>query len=116
MNNSKKQIQKSRKNVFRIKILFYVSTTCHPSFNHYTAFDLRLYVHNLNLLLVDPVMLRGSPVHNLLRLEPESDLLLRIFDAIRAMANISADINTEVAADGAGQGGEWVGGAKEGCR
>ena len=66
-------------------------------------------------LLVDPGGLGRGPLEDLLRLEPERDLLLGVLDAVGAVADVAADVDGEVAADGAGGGGEGVGGAEEGC-
>lgn len=65
-------------------------------------------------LLVDPASLGALPVNDLAILEPESDLLLGVLDAVGAVANVAADIDGEVTTDGARGGGKGVGGAKEG--
>jgi hypothetical protein len=64
-------------------------------------------------LLVDPAGLSGLVADNVAVLEPESNLLLGALDGIGAVADVSADIDGEVTADGAGGGGQRVGGAKE---
>jgi hypothetical protein len=67
-------------------------------------------------LLVDPAGLSGLVADNVAVLEPESNLLLGALDGIGAVADVSADIDGEVTADGAGGGGQRVGGAKEDWR
>lgn len=54
------------------------------------------------LLLVNPGVRVGGVVHDFLSLEPEVDLVLGTFGAVRAVANISANVNAEVTTDGAG--------------
>lgn len=66
-----------------------------------------------NLLLVNPVVLSALPALYLTLLEPESDFLLAVLDAVRAVANVAANVEGEVAADGAGGGGEGVGCTKD---
>lgn len=65
-------------------------------------------------LLVDPVELGALPGDELLLLEPESNLLLGVLDAVGAVADVAADIDGEVATDGARGGGEGVGGTEDG--
>merc|ERR1719342_1568200 len=60
-------------------------------------------------LLVDPVLLGGGPVAELLRLEPESNLVVGRLNGIRAVADVTSNMDCVVAPDGAGQGGSWVG-------
>jgi hypothetical protein len=45
-----------------------------------------------NLLLVDPVVGGLLPALELLRLEPESDLLLGRLDGVGAVADVAADV------------------------
>lgn len=47
--------------------------------------------HDLRLL-VDPVMLSALPRHKVVLLEPESDLLLGVLDAIRSVADVAANV------------------------
>ena len=68
-----------------------------------------------NLVLIDPLVSSGLVAVDLLRLEPESDLLLGVLDRVGAVADVAADVNGEVATDGAGSGGERVGGTEEGA-
>ena len=68
-----------------------------------------------NLVLIDPLVSSGLVAVDLLRLEPESDLLLGVLDRVGAVADVAADVNGEVATDGAGSGGEGVGGTEEGA-
>lgn len=68
-----------------------------------------------SLVLVDPVELGRLPADELALLEPESNLLLGVLDAVGAVADVAADVDGEVATDGAGGGGEGVGGAEDGC-
>lgn len=58
-------------------------------------------------------MLSRLPRLNLTLLEPESDLLLGVLDAVGAVADVASDVDGVVAADGAGGGGERVGGSEE---
>jgi hypothetical protein len=64
-------------------------------------------------LLVDPAGLGALPADNLTLLEPESDLLLGVLDAVGAVADVAPDVNGEVTTDGARGGGEGVGSTKE---
>jgi hypothetical protein len=73
---------------------------------------IRIQAKNL-LLLVYPAELGTLPLHKLLWLEPQSDLLFRAFNSIRAVADITADIDGKVTTDGARSGGEWVGGTED---
>merc|ERR1712115_221201 len=68
---------------------------------------------NLNLL-VDPRLGGMSVAHELLRLEPKGDLLLGRVDGVRAVTDVSADIDAKVASDGAWGGSERVCGAEHG--
>src|ERR1700761_4740039 len=79
------------------------------SFSNRRAHKIRL----TNLLLVDPVVLSRLPALDLLLVEPEGDLLLRRLHSIGAVADVTADVDGEVAADGARRGGEWVGGSEQ---
>jgi hypothetical protein len=65
-------------------------------------------------LLVDPVVLSRLPGLNLTLLEPESDLLLAVLDGVGAVAHVAANVESEVATDGAGSRGEGVGGTEDG--
>lgn len=67
------------------------------------------------LLLVDPAKLGALPLDKLLWLEPQSNLLLGAVDGVRAVADVSADVDGEVTTDGAWGGCEWVGGAEDGA-
>ena len=67
-----------------------------------------------NLLLVDPVVGGLLPALELLRLEPESDLLLGRLDGVGAVADVAADIDGIVATDGARGRGKGVGGTEDG--
>ena len=66
-------------------------------------------------LLIDPVELGRLPALNLLRLEPQSNLLLCALHAVGAVANVAADIDGIVTTDGTWGGLEWVGSAEDGC-
>lgn len=46
----------------------------------------------MHLFLVDPVVLGLLPALELLRLEPEGDLLLGGLDGVRAVADVAADV------------------------
>jgi len=67
------------------------------------------------LFLVNPVVLGGLPALDLTLLEPESDLLLAVLDAVGAVADVAANVEGEVTTDGAGGGGEGVGGTEDGA-
>ena len=54
-------------------------------------------------LLVDPVLAVARPVDDLAVLEPQLDLLLGVLDAVRAVADVAAHLDREVATDGARQ-------------
>ena len=43
-------------------------------------------------LLVDPVLLGGGPVAELLRLEPKGNLVVGRLNSIRAMADVAPDL------------------------
>lgn len=66
-------------------------------------------------LLVDPVELSRLVADHLTLLEPESNLLLGVLDRVGAVADVAADVDGEVATDGARGGGQGVGGAEEDC-
>lgn len=68
------------------------------------------------LLLVNPVVDGRLPRQNLALLEPESNLLLGVLDAVGAVADVAAGLQAVVAADGARGRGKGVGGAEDGCR
>jgi hypothetical protein len=95
----------------------------------------------ISSLLVDPGSAVAGVGENLLRLEPQGNLLLGVLDAVGAVADVAADlggnrlvsrefeipnlkrfkqerpityVNGEVATDGAGGGGQGVGGTQEG--
>lgn len=57
----------------------------------------------------------GLVLLDLALLEPQSNLLLGVLDAVGAVADVAADVDGEVATDGAGGRGEGVGGAEEDC-
>jgi len=67
------------------------------------------------LLLVNPVVLSALPALDLALLEPESNLLLAVLDAVGAVADVAADVEGVVAADGAGGRGKGVGGTEDGA-
>jgi hypothetical protein len=60
-------------------------------------------------------VLGGLVCLDLALLEPESDLLLGILDAVGAVADIAADIDSVVTADGTWLGSEGVGCTEEDC-
>jgi len=64
-------------------------------------------------LLVDPVKLAVFVGLNLTLLEPESNFLLSIFDAVGTVADVTANINGIVTTDGARGRGERVGGTED---
>ena len=71
-------------------------------------------VDNLGLL-VDPIELGSLVRDDLALLEPESNLLLGVLDGIGAVADVAADVDGEVATDGARGGGKGVGGTEDGA-
>ena len=86
------------------------TSACHRNSTHCCS-----VVVNRSWLLVDPVMLGRLPALKLLRLEPQSDLLLGALDSIRAVADVATDINGVVTANGTRVGGKRVGGTEDGC-
>ena len=66
-------------------------------------------------LLVDPVELGLLVADDITLLEPEGDLLLGVLDRVGAVADVAADVDGEVAADGTGGRSQGVGGAEDGC-
>ena len=72
------------------------------------------YVRTFNVLLVDPLV-DSARVRNgsVLLAEPKSNLSLSRLDRVRAMADVAADVNAVVAADGARGRGERVRRAQE---
>jgi hypothetical protein len=67
-------------------------------------------------LLVDPVKLGALVADHVAILEPESDLLLGVLDAVGAVADVAADIDGEVAADGTRGRGKRIGGTEDGWK
>jgi hypothetical protein len=65
-------------------------------------------------LLVNPAELSRLPLNDLILLEPKRNLLLRILDAVAAVADVAADIDGEVATDSAWEGVLGVGGTEDG--
>jgi hypothetical protein len=65
--------------------------------------------------LENPSLLGGLPGDELLRLEPESNLLLGALDAVGAVADVAANRQAVVAADGARGRGKGVGGTEDGA-
>merc|ERR1712050_83133 len=63
-------------------------------------------------LFVDPGFGSVLVAHELLWFEPKSDLLLGRVNSVGAVTDVSADIDTEIASDGAWGRGQWVGGAE----
>eukprot|EP01084_Bolivina_argentea_P230865 389477_1 len=55
--------------------------------------------HGLKDLLVNPALRVRLPGEQLLRLEPEGELLVGVLDAVAAVADVAADVEGEVAAD-----------------
>jgi len=64
-------------------------------------------------LLVNPVELGRLPAVDLILLEPEGNLLLCGLDAVGSVADVAANVDGEVTADGAWGAVLWVGGAKD---
>lgn len=65
-------------------------------------------------LLVDPVEGSSLVGDDLTLLEPESNLLLGVLDGVGTVADVAADIDGEVATDGARGRGKRVGGTEDG--
>lgn len=53
------------------------------------------------------------PRHEVTFIKPEGNLLLGIFDGIRTVADIATNINSIVAADGAGGRGKGISGTED---
>lgn len=66
-------------------------------------------------LFVDPGGGVRLPVGELLGLEPEGDLLGGGLNTIGSVADVAANIDAEISADGSGEGVGGVGGAEEGA-
>lgn len=66
------------------------------------------------LLLVDPAELGSLVGDGLAVLEPEGNLLLGVLDGVGAVADVAADIDGEVATDGARGRVKRVGGTEDG--
>jgi hypothetical protein len=60
-------------------------------------------------------VLSALPALDLAFLEPQSNLLLAVLDAVGAVADVAANVEGVIAADGAGGGGEGVGGTEDGA-
>lgn len=65
------------------------------------------------LLLVDPGVLGRLPADDIAILEPESNLLLGVLDAVGSVADVASGDEGVVAADGSRSGREGVGGTEE---
>ena len=68
----------------------------------------------MHLFLVDPVVLSRLPLEDLTLLEPESDFLLGVLDAVGTVADVASDIDGVVTTDGTWQRVLWVGGTEDG--
>lgn len=64
-------------------------------------------------LLIDPVELRLLVADHIALLKPESDFLFSVLDRVGAVADITTDIDGEVAANGSGGGSKGVGRTEE---
>ena len=62
--------------------------------------------------LVHPLGGVVLPLDELIVREPESNLLLGALDGVRSMDDVSANINAEIATDGAWFGVRWLGGTE----
>jgi len=65
-------------------------------------------------LLIDPVELGSLVAVDLIGLEPQSDLLLGVLDAVGTVADVATNINGIITTDGARSGSKRVGGTKDG--
>lgn len=65
-------------------------------------------------LLVNPIELSRLPALNLLRLEPQSNLLLRALYTVGAVADIATDVDGIITSDGPRSRGKGVGGTEDG--
>lgn len=79
-------------------------------------YKIRVYFQDINLLLVDPVVLSRLPWNNFALLEPESNLLFSILDAVRAMTDIPSNIDAVVPSYCAGCRSKGVRGTEESWR
>ena len=64
--------------------------------------------------LVDPVKLSRLPALDLLLAEPQSNLLLGALNAVGAVANVAADIDGKIAANGTRSGFQRFGCTQDG--
>jgi len=67
-------------------------------------------------LLENPSLLSGLVRVQLLRLEPECNLLLSVLDAVGAVADVAANRQAVIATDGARGRGKGVGGTEDGWK
>jgi hypothetical protein len=67
-------------------------------------------------LLIDVRLAAGSPVLELVLLEPETDLASSGLGGIRAVDDVATNINTEVTTDGTGGSSQRVGGTDKETR
>ena len=65
-------------------------------------------------LFVDPRFGGGSVVHQFFWLEPQSDCLFGGVDGITTVADVPANIDTEITSDATWSRSKWVGGAQHG--
>jgi len=65
-------------------------------------------------LLVDPLGSGVLPLEDLGGAEPEGNLLLGALDRVGAVADVAANVDGVVTADGTGSGGQGVGGTQNG--
>lgn len=71
-----------------------------------------MFAPRTSALLVHPSFGGRRPGYQLLVLEPQSDLLVGRFDRIRAVDDVTSDLDAQIATDGAGLGVGRVGGAQ----
>ena len=63
-------------------------------------------------LLIDPVNRVACPVQDFALFEPKANLALGVLNGVASVADVSADFDAEVSADGSRGRFKWVGGSK----
>ena len=84
---------------------------CHPT---EAANETSILFFSAIRLFENPGILSRLPLNEVLRLEPESNLLLGALNAVGAVADVAANSQAVVATDGARSGSKGVGGTEDG--